>query len=208
MNRLEIKNWSKSKIKGHIWELLIPIIVAGFLSGLTIGQTISHEQGKMAFKGGVSVGIFFYFVQVGLAYFMVKFIKDQEHNFKDLFFFVKDYVRILIVGILQSLFIILWSLLLIVPGIIKAFGYSLVTLLLADEKYNNLGNTDLLKKSEEIMKGHKLDLFVFELSYIGWHILALFTLGLLEIWIVPYYTTAKYKFLNDIKESFENKKVE
>ena len=205
MNRAEIKNWAKSKIKGHIIELIIPIAVASILSGLSIGQQYTFEDGILKVHGGISLGIFFYFVQVGLAYFMVKFIKDEKHEFADLFHYVKDYVRIFVVNILQIIFIFLWCLLLIVPGIIKAFAYALVALLLSDEKYNQLGYTEVLKKSEEMMKGHKMDLFVFELSFIGWHILAIFTLFLLEIWILPYYTTAKYKFLNDIKEDFENK---
>ena len=48
------------------------------------------------------------------------------------------------------------------------------------------------------MNGHKMDFFVLQLSFIGWHILAVFTLGLLEIWIVPYQKTAETKFLYDI----------
>lgn len=204
MDRVELKNWSKEKIKGHIWELLIPIVVASVLTSLTIGgSTTIDENGAISVNTGVSLGLFFYFVQVGLAAFMVKFVNGQKGEFKDLFYYAKDYVRIFVTGLLKTIFIVLWSLLLIVPGIIKAFAYALVELLLADEKYNNLGYTAVLKKSEEMMKGHKMDLFVFELSYIGWHILAVFTLGLLEIWITPYYTTAKYKFLDNIKKAYE-----
>ena len=205
MNRVELKQWAKAKIKGHIWEILVPIIVAGFLSSLTIGQKISYEGGQINVTGGVNLSLFFFFVQVGLAYFMVKFIKDKDHEFKDLFHFVNDYVRIFVVGLLQSIFIFLWALLLIVPGIIKAIAYSMVTLLLADDKYKDLKYTEVLKKSEEIMNGHKMDYFMLGLSYLGWHFLAIFTLGLLEIWIVPYQTTASYKFLNDIKEEYEKK---
>lgn len=203
MSRVELKQWAKEKIKGHIWEILIPLIVAGILSSLTIGQKIIVEDGTWKVNGGINLSIFFYFVEVGLTYFMVKFIKDQDHEFKDLFKFINDYVRIFIVGILEGIFIFLWALLLIVPGIIKAIAYSMVTLLLADDKYKDLGYTEVLKKSEEMMNGHKMDFFVLGLSFIGWHILAIFTLGLLEIWIAPYYNTAKYKFLSDIKDNYE-----
>lgn len=207
MNRAELKNWAKQKIKGHIWEILIPVIVAGILSGLTVGQKISIDSdGIMHFSGGVSLGLFFFFVQVGLASFMVKFVNGEKGEFKELFSYINDYIRIFLTGLLETIFVILWSLLLIVPGIIKSFSYALVELLLADSKYNELGANDILKKSQEIMNGHKMDLFVFELSYIGWHLLAIFTLGLLEIWIIPYYTTAKFKFLDDIKKSYESSK--
>ncbi len=207
MERAELKKWAKEKIKGHIWEILIPIIVAGILSSLTIGQKVTFDEGTLHFDGGVSLGLFFYFVQVGLALFMVKFVNGEKGEFKDLFYYTKDYVRIFLTGLLETIFVFLWTLLLIVPGIIKGFAYSLVTLLLADEKYIDLGSRDILKKSEEMMRGHKMELFVFELSYIGWHFLAIFTLGLLEIWIVPYYTTAKYKFLDNIKKSNEQTPV-
>lgn len=199
MSRAEIKQWAKEKIKGHIWELLIPIIVAGILVGLSI-PTGKSEDGAYT---TISLGIFFYFVQVGLVWFMVRFIKDEKHEFKDIFRFSSDYVRIFIVNILQVIFIFLWTLLLIVPGIIKAFAYALVPYILADDKYKDLGYREVLKKSEEIMNGHKMDYFVFGLSYIGWFLLVPFTLGLLLIWLEPYFKTAQTKFLNDIKEEFE-----
>ena len=99
MNGAEIKKWSKEKIKGKIWELLIPILVASILTGLTIGQKVVQTENGISVEGGVNLGIFLYFVQVGLVYFMVKFINDQPHEFKDLFYFTKDYVRIFLVNL-------------------------------------------------------------------------------------------------------------
>lgn len=201
MSRAEIKTWAKEKIKGHIWELLVPIIVAGILTGLTIGGGYNTETGD--YNAGVNLGVFFYFVTVGLTYFMVKFINDEKHEFKDLFHFANDYVRIFVVNLLQGIFIVLWSLLLVIPGIMKAFAYALVPFLLADDKYKDLSYTEVLKKSEEMMKGHRMDYFVFCLSFIGWFLLAIPTLGLICIWLSPYYETARVKFLNDIKVSAE-----
>lgn len=203
MSRAELKQWAKEKIKGHILEILIPLIVAGILTNLTIGQKAVYTEGELKVTGGVNLSVFFYFVQVGLAYFMVQFVKGKEHEFKDLFRFISDYVRIFVVGLLSMIFTILWALLLIVPGIIKAIAYSMIPLLLADDKYKDLGYMEVLKKSEEIMNGHKMDYFILGLSYIGWHLLAILTLGLLEIWIIPYQSTATYKFLSDIKDNYE-----
>lgn len=205
MDRAEIKNWAKEKIKGHIWELFITMIVVSILTTLTIGGRTVYEDGQLTFSSSIPLGIFFYFVEVGFAYYMVKFITDKKYEFKDIFYYSKDYVRTFLVGLLNSIFIFLWTLLFIIPGIIKAFAYTLVPFILADEKYKDLGYLDVIKKSEEIMKGHKGDLFVFELSFIGWHLLAICTLGILYIWLLPYYKTAKYKFLYDIKTSYEKK---
>lgn len=202
MNRAETKNWAKQKIKGHVWELLIPILVAGFLTNLSIVKKVAYENGILKVES-ISLGIFFAFVGVGLTSFMVKYVNGGKGEFKDLFSYLNDYVRIFLTTLLEAIFVVLWALLLIIPGIVKLFGYALVTFLLADEKYKDLGYRETLKKSEEMMEGHKMDLFIFELSYIGWFFLVVLTLGLLGIWVIPYYTTAKYKFLDNIKKSNE-----
>ena len=203
MSRIELKEWSKSKIKGHVFELIIPIIITYVLNSLTLGGSYDFHDGFKVFSGA-KVGLLFYFVQVGFAYYMLKFVNDKPCELKDLFHFSNDFVRDFLTNLLQTVFIVLWFLLLIVPGIIKSIAYSMVPIVLADAKYKDLGFMDILKKSEEIMNGHKYDFFILTISFIGWHILAIFTLGLLELWILPYQNTACYKFLNDVKKEYEN----
>ena len=199
MTNSEIKQWAKEKIKGNWTKILPAIIVAGILTNLSIGG----GQTENGYSSGYSLGWIFYFVEIGLVAYMVKFINDEKVEFKDIFNYSKDFGRAIGAVLLQGLFVFLWALLLIIPGIIKLISYSLVPYLMADSKYDNVGITDLLKKSEEMMNGHKIDYFILNLSFIGWHILAIFTLFILEIWIVPYQTTANTKFLNDIKLSYE-----
>ena len=205
MERKELKEWSKNKIKGHIWQLLVPILVVGILTTLTVGAKyqISEEGIIKVTSTGYNLGILFCFLNVGLVYYIVQFIKDKEYQFSDLWKFINDYIRILLVTILEGIFTFLWALLLIVPGIIKAIAYSLVDFILGDDQYKDLSYTEVLKKSEEMMMGHKMDYFILTLSFIGWHILAIFTLGLLEIWIIPYEKVATTKFLLDVKEAYE-----
>lgn len=198
MNRTELKNWAKDKVKGKRWPLLAAIIVASVITNFSFTVPMGDNA-----RFTVSIGWLLYFVEVGITYYMVNFITDKETNFKDIFKFSKDFIKDLLVGLLAAIFTALWALLLIVPGIIKAISYSLVPMLLADEKYNDLNGTDYLKKSEEMMNGHKMDYFVLYLSFIGWHLLAILTLGILEIWIIPYQTTATTKFLYDIKTNAE-----
>ena len=201
MGRVELKNWAKEKIKGHLWELLIPIALASFIANFSIGAKYNTDGGQFSYSAGFPIGFFLYFVTVGLAYFMVQFVNDKEHNIKDLVRFTDDYVRTFLTNLLQTIFVFLWTLLLVIPGIIKSIAYAMVPLLLADDKYKDLKPREILQKSEEMMNGHKMDFFVLGLSFIGWHILAVFTLFILEIWIIPYQETAKYKFLDDIKKS-------
>lgn len=201
MNRQELKEWSKNKIKSNMWLLLGMILVSSIITGFTIGGSYNSETGT--YSSGYNIGFIFYFVEVGLYAAISSYVNGGSIEFKDLFKYSSDFVRCLLTRIIESVFVALWTLLLIVPGIIKAFAYSLVPFLLADSNYKDLGYMDILKKSEEMMNGHKMDYFVLFLSFIGWHILAIFTLGILEIWIIPYQTTATVKFLNDIKENYK-----
>ena len=197
MTNSEIKQWAKEKIKGKWLSILPAIFVASILTNLTLGSGYSTETGT--FSTGYNVGWVFYFVQIGLVAYMVKFINDQPVVFKDIFNYSKDFGRAIGAVLLQALYVFLFALLLIIPGIIKLIAFALVPYLMADNKYDSLGLKELLTKSEEMMNGHKMDYFMLNLSFIGWHILAVFTLGILEIWIIPYQTTATTKFLNDIK---------
>ena len=204
MSRAEIKSWAKEKIKGHIWELFIPILVAGILTSLTVGTKIQQtEQGIKVVDSGYSLGIFFAFVEVGLIIYLIKFIKDQPHEFKEIFAPVNDYIRIFITSLHEALMIFVFLFLLIVPGIMKAYSYALVTMLLGDEKYKDLKSGELLALSEKMMSGHRMDLFVLQISFIGWYLLTPFTLGIILIWLEPYSKVAQTKFLLDIKEKYE-----
>ena len=93
---------------------------------------------------------------------------------------------------LQVLYLIGWTLLLIVPGIINVFAYSMTYYVMLDNL--ELSANECIAKSKELMKGHKADLFVLLLSYIGWTLLSLFTLGILMLWVGPKMETAKYHF--------------
>ncbi|HAG03937.1 MAG TPA: hypothetical protein DCG28_00725 [Lachnospiraceae bacterium] len=86
---------------------------------------------------------------------------------------------------LKYLYIVLWSLLFIIPGIVKAYEYFLVPYILADDP--NTPCEEAFAKSKEIMTGQKMNVFLLHLSFIGWFILGIFTLGLLNLFYVnPY----------------------
>ena len=206
MKNTEIKLWAKNKIKGNIWNLLIAISIAGIITGLMIPTGTNYTfigDTPVQYRTTISIGFLFYFVQVGLVYYMIDFINDNKPNLNDLFKFKNDFGRDLGAGLLVTILVALFTLLLIVPGIIKGISYALVPYLLGDEKYKDLSIMEILKKSEEMMYGHKTDYFLLNLSFIGWYLLTPFTLFLLLIWLIPYVQTANTKFLYDIKRDYE-----
>jgi uncharacterized membrane protein len=107
-------------------------------------------------------------------------------------------------GILwQTLWTLLWTLLFIIPGIIKGIAYSQMFYIIAE--YKDVSVTKALRISIEITKGHKWDLFVMYLSFLGWAILSAFTLGILNLWLTPYmnmtYVNAYHALMKEALES-------
>ncbi|CAG9611985.1 hypothetical protein BACCIP111899_01157 [Bacillus rhizoplanae] len=111
----------------------------------------------------------------------------------------KNVFKSIKLAVLMGVYVFLWSLLLIVPGIIKCFSYSMAYYIMLD--HPEYTASEALKKSQKMMKGHKLDLFILSLSFIGWFILGaiigIFTFSIPFLWIYPYYmTTVSHFYLN------------
>lgn len=106
--------------------------------------------------------------------------------------------RIFTTGLLQLIYTVLWYLLLIIPGIIKSYSYSMTYYILKDNP--ELKNNAAIEKSMQMMDGHKMDLFLLHLSFIGWAILCLLTMGIGFIFLIPYIYTAQAHFYEDLKK--------
>ncbi|MBQ8063032.1 MAG: DUF975 family protein [Clostridia bacterium] len=121
----------------------------------------------------------------GLLSYHLKVWRGEEGELKDLLSkFNKDFPRITKMYLLQTLYVSLWTLLFIVPGIVMAIAYSQAYFLMLDDP--ELSATDALIKSKELMKGKKWDYFVMYVSFLGWIILSVLTFGILFLWVNPY----------------------
>ena len=96
---------------------------------------------------------------------------------------------------------VFWSLLFIIPGIIKSFSYAMTPFII--EEYPELTATEAIHRSRMMMRGHKFDLFWLLLSFIGWGILNIFTLGIGTLWLVPYMETSMAAFYGEVKNDYE-----
>ena len=135
--------------------------------------------------------------QLGLTKFILSIARNREPRIEQLFEGFNDFTRSMQAYLRMVLFIILWSLLLIVPGIIAAFSYSMTFYILADDQ--NISAVDALNKSKSMMDGHKMDLFLMSLSFIGWALLCILTLGIGFLWLFPYINVSIAKFYQDRK---------
>ncbi len=110
-------------------------------------------------------------------------------------------VNVFCTQLLMCIFVLLWALLLIVPGIMKAFSYSMSLYILLDHpEYSPL---EAIKKSKELMFGHRMELFILELRFIPWFLLGIITLGIAFIWVIPYISTACCEFYLQLKKKTE-----
>lgn len=107
--------------------------------------------------------------------------------------------------LLMTVYVFLWTLLLIIPGLIKSFSYALTPFILADKP--ELSANEAIELSMKMMDGHKLDLLILYLSFIGWYILAFFTFCIGMLWLAPYVYTTMAAFYEDVKAEYESKAV-
>ena len=124
----------------------------------------------------------------GLAHFILSFIRNEEFEVPQLFDGFKQFSRTFTVTVLIAIFVVLWSLLLIVPGIIAALRYSQTFFILKDNP--EMSPQQAIKESMRLMNGYKMKLFTLGLSFIGWALLGCVTLGIGFLWIAPYIETS------------------
>lgn len=134
----------------------------------------------------------------GFVVLFLKGFRGEELEVGKLFDGFKEYGRILGTMILMNIYTFLWSLLLIIPGIIKAYSYAMTPYVLNDEP--ELSFNAAIEKSMALMEGKKMKLFLLDLSFIGWILLALITLGIGFLWLYPYMQTARAAFYEDLKK--------
>ena len=129
---------------------------------------------------------------------MLNLIRKKDQKVENLFDGFKNcFANSLVAGILSYLFIFLWSLLFFIPGIVKAIAYSMVPFLQAED--SNLKGNDALRKSEELMKGHKWEYFKLMFGFIGWILLSILTFGILYVlYVGPYMQAAKAHFYQEL----------
>jgi len=216
MDRVEIKKKAKEFAFKNKWNIWKPIIIIGVISGVIGGilgavglgpELVETADGMLEYEyttaGSIAqiiVDILLLPMSVGGMYYLIKLIRGEEFEINDLFSKYKYILPIIVIVFLVGLFTALWTLLLIIPGIIYAFKVAMVPYLMADELDESTGYMDLINKSKEMMDGHKWEYFKFDLSFIGWILLCGITLGIAAIWVVPYIQTANVMYFEELKK--------
>ena len=142
-------------------------------------------------------GLFMFPLVWGYDVLWLALARDEKVDYGMLFDGFKDYLRIFLTLLLAQIYTILWMLLLIIPGIVKSYSYSMTYFILKDNpemKYDAAIN-----ESMRMMQGHKMKLFLLDLSFIGWFFLCILTFGIGFLFLQPYMSTAHAHFYEDLK---------
>ena len=191
MNRATLKSAAKQQIKGKLGILF----VIGLVNGLIISALSAIPVvGTIA---GALLGSAFVLATTQIYLNITRGTKPQV---SDLFSKVREVLPAFCTEFLMSLFVALWSLLLCIPGLVKACAYSQTMYILAEEP--GIKPMEAIKRSQEMMKGHKMEFFKLLLSFLGWALLAPFTLGLLYIWLLPYMQATFANYYKSLKGEF------
>ena len=179
MNRSELKAKAKAQIRGKIGILFVITLLISVISGVA-GFILNFIPGAR-FIGTVIITPAF---ALSLIRVYLMLLDDKRPAINDAFSGFDDFWSAFKVTFLVGLFTFLWSLLFVVPGIIKSISYSMSTYILAENKGKPA--LECIKESQAMTDGHKWELFVLGLSFIGWELLGAITFGIACIWVVPY----------------------
>lgn len=135
-------------------------------------------------------------LSAGMVIFSLNLLNGSG-QFEDGFKGFNQFMRFGGAAFMVSLFTALWSLLFLIPGIIKGYSYSMTLFIMAEDP--EIGIMEAITKSREMMDGHKMNLFVVHLTFIGWALLSALTFGIGALWLTPYIQVTEAAFYNSIK---------
>ncbi|WP_300380979.1 DUF975 family protein [Clostridium sp.] len=201
MTRKELKSQAKESLRGRWFKIILIILFTTFLlSTQTYIKSYYQIRGiyltfKILSPFMIINLLISGFITTGLCKYLLNFVNPMvDEDFGDVFSYSKYFLKLLGLNIFITLLCTIGMILLIVPGIILIYSYSQCFYLMAEDP--KLSITECMKKSRHLMKGHKGELFLLHLSFLGWGILAVLTAGIGILWLNPYVkVTSTYYYL-------------
>lgn len=221
--------WTRQELKARAKHVLSSIYLNAFFVSLVIALAGGSNGGSSSGGGSSSqythidpfhnwyyyitpvliFGSFFLVYRIFLGYALEVggrryFIQSAQYldNQKCIRFAFRSDIYTGIIGTMlyRGILIFLWSLLLIIPGIIKAYAYSMVPYILADDP--NVRYQDAIRLSNDMTYGHKMEMFILDLSFIGWYLLGALALGVGVLFVMPYENATKAELYLVLRRGF------
>ncbi len=217
IHRIELKANAKASMRNAPGIYLVSLVVLVLTSAPTlvirfssVGRAILNARtvdemlyayqelmglGATLFLASLLLNIFLSLVNAGYTLYTLRVSRGEDTGgISTLFACFQQFWRFVAATILMELFTFLWSLLLVIPGIIAAYSYSQTIFIMLD--HPEMSAMEAIRESKQLMRGYKMDYFVLELSFIGWSLLVPLTMGILHIWLLPYMNVTYANFYN------------
>ena len=172
---------------------------ATVIGGFLIYALITASVGSMGKIGSILSLIIAGPLALGIANFSISIARSKEASIELIFEGFKRFTTALSAYLLMIVIVSLWTILLIIPGIIALLAYSMTFYILSDEQ--TLNATDALNKSKLIMNGYKLKLFYLYVHFFLLALLCILTLGIGFLWLIPYIHVTMALFYDDVKRA-------
>ncbi|HDR4368361.1 TPA: DUF975 family protein [Bacillus cereus] len=190
--------------------LLISILIMIFSFSIEWG--LSTVIGGKETSGSVKMNILTFFVTgpltLGGYYLALNIFRENESSIGNIFIWFSEgnrFLKSFLLYLLVNLYLFLWMLLFIIPGIIKSFSYAMTYFIINDHPEYSINQA--ITESRRMMDGHKMEYFILCLSFIGWFILSCITLGIGFLWLIPYFYTTSAAFYEEIAEEYYEKEI-
>ena len=208
MNRKEIKAKAREMIKGKLWEIWKPMLIIMLISftlSFLLDKFLPLSYSLFSYKGSsvdldLSNSIITFLmtpISVGYSLYVLNFVRGKEFKIEDLFSKIKYILPIWAIVIIIDIFTSIGFIFLIIPGIIISLMFAMSSYVMAD---SDIKVDKVLKDSADLMKGHKWDYFVFSLSFIGWILLCVITIGIALVYVEPYILVAEALYYEELKK--------
>lgn len=204
-DRIRIKENGKLHYQNNKWQNVLVILINTLIvGGVQVVVRFSGDDWVLAmFMSLISIAVSLLVVNIitmGTMTWFHRSIKTEGLKMEEMFWtFKEDYGGNVLMMFLISLYTALWSMLFVIPGIVKGYSYSLAMYIKSENP--NIPASKAIELSTRITNGHKMDLFVLDMSFIGWGILSAFTLNILGIlYVMPYQYASKAFAYEEIKE--------
>lgn len=205
----DVKEEAKAQLQGNWKEMILLSLIPTLFTIFFIrdaNQNVDNIRVSLDLINLV-MRIVQTFLAAGVTFTILDFIRNREpiEPLKGVVqaFQGKYFVNLLLLKVLKSIYIFLWALLFVIPGIVKSYGYSQAERIFKD-KVDQEGIVpspgECLRESQQLMYGYKLDLFTLNLSFLGWIILAGLTFGIGFIWLTPYMEVSQAVFYQNLLE--------
>ena len=182
-----------------LFYLLITLVLDMINSGVSYMIDSAGGFTVLSFSFvSILVGLVALVLNAGYYCYCFGILRREEMPYESLFDAFPFAGKVILLSIVEGVFIFLWSMLFVIPGIVAAYRYSFAMLNLCENP--EIGVMEALNMSKAQTLGFKWQLFVLDLSFIGWNILVGLTLGILDIWVAPYIAQSNIAFFQEIKK--------